>query len=139
MKFNLSRYSGIPLLTVSLLVCIHSFAQVKSPDDSRYRLQLRNGSFIPEKNITETRLAAFNSSTGKVRGSLFTIIQFESIPTTEQKQLLKQSGIELLDYVPNNAYTATVRTNLTATLLNQVKARAVITLAPEQKMQPSLA
>jgi hypothetical protein len=52
---------------------------------------------------------------------------------------LQQAGIELLDYVPNNAYTVTVAGLLNTDLLTQVKARAVIALTPEQKMQPSLA
>ena len=45
-------------------------------------------------------------------GKSFIVIQFESIPTEKEKQQLKQEGIELLDYIPNNAYTATVTGSL---------------------------
>jgi hypothetical protein len=137
MKFN-----PIPLLTALLLAgfCLTASAQEKiAADDSRLRLQLRSGSFTPSKNITADKVSDFNRKGKPVNGTKFIIIQFESIPTDAQRIQLKQAGIELLEYIPNNAYTASVKGNLSASFLTQLNARAVVDLAPEQKMQPELA
>src|SRR5882724_9592285 len=124
----------IPVIAVLLLLCLSSMAQ----DDSRYSLLLRNGAFIPEKNITFVKLEKFENA-NRVGGKTFAVIQFEQIPTETERQSLKQNGIELLDYIPNNAYTVIISGALNTTFLEQMKARAFIELTAEQKMQPALA
>src|SRR5687768_12764527 len=102
------KFHPIPLIAISLLVCFFSQAQVgKDPagDGLRYRLQLRNGSFIPQKNITTDQVNAINKRIVPAGGKSFTIIQFETIPTAAERVQLEQAGIELLDYIPGNAYT----------------------------------
>lgn len=137
MKFN-----PIPLATLCLLTAFSLSAQVpkNAPgDENRYRLQLRNGSFIPQKNITADEVEAISRKNTPVNGKSLAVIQFENIPTAEQRKQLEQSGIILLDYIPNNAYTASVAGSLSATVLTRGGARALIQLKPEQKMQPELA
>ncbi|MGZ5248213.1 MAG: hypothetical protein ACXWCR_13985, partial [Flavitalea sp.] len=129
------RFNPVPLMAVLLLFSFACFAQ----DDDRYRLSLKSGSFIPQKNIVDTRIDEVNRKAFRAQGKSFVIIQFESIPTPKEKDELKREGIELLDYVPNNAYTATVSSSLNATVLKRMKTRAVIELTPEQKLHPSLA
>ncbi|MES1226943.1 MAG: S8 family serine peptidase, partial [Bacteroidota bacterium] len=68
-----------------------------------------------------------------------TVIQFEHIPTIQERAILFQSGIELLEYIPNNAYTASIKGSLNVAILNSVKGRSIIDLKPEQKMLPALA
>lgn len=129
------KRNPIPLITAFLLLTFSATAQ----DDARYTLLLRSGAFIPEKNISIDKLEAFNRTLSKTDGKSFAVLQFEVLPTAQQRELLSQSGIELLDYIPNNAYTVTITGTVNTDLLTQVKARAVLTLLPEQKMQPQLA
>ncbi|HEV7779882.1 MAG TPA: S8 family serine peptidase [Chitinophagaceae bacterium] len=129
------RFNPIPLITVLLLLGFSSLAQ----DGSRYTIQLRSGPVTPEKNISAQRLEQFNRTAAKTSGKSFAIIQFEQIPTEEEKQQLKSSGIELLDYIPGNAYTVTITGSLNEAALIATKARAVIEPGAMQKMQPELA
>ncbi|HYM94601.1 MAG TPA: S8 family serine peptidase, partial [Chitinophagaceae bacterium] len=129
------RPNPIPLTAVLSFLCISSIAQQQDP----YLLQLNTGSFVPEKNITTEKIDTLNLRASRSAGKTFTIIQFESIPTEDDRKQLQQAGIELLDYIPNNAYTATISGSLNITLLKQVKARAIVYPTPEQKMQPDLA
>lgn len=133
MKFN-----PVPVIAALLLLSSVGAAQ-QSQSDGRYRLLLKNGSIIPEKNITADKIEELNRRVSQTNGKSFFVIQFEKIPTDTERKLLHDAGIELLDYVPNNAYTATVTGSLNTALLSQVQARAVVTLTPEQKMQPLLA
>lgn len=128
------RSNPIPLITGLLLLSFSALAQ----SDHRYDLLLKSGSFTPVKNITVEGLNAFNQKASKAAGKTIAILQFEQLPTNEQKLLLQQSGVELLDYIPNNAYSVSISGSLNATLLSQVNARAVFELTPAQKMQPSL-
>ncbi len=128
------RFNPIPL-TICLLVSFSLLAQ----DNSRYNLLLKSGKFIPEKNITSEQLDQFNRNAVKNAEKTFAIIQFEQLPTENEKQQLKQSGIELLDYIPDNAYTVTITGPVNAVFLNRLKVRALVELSAQQKMQPELA
>ncbi|HEY6062960.1 MAG TPA: S8 family serine peptidase [Chitinophagaceae bacterium] len=129
------RPNPIPVIAALLLLYLSSAAQ----DDSRYSILLNSGAFIPEKNIVAEKLDQFNRTAARTSGKTFAIIQFENIPNANERLQLSQQGIELLDYIPNNAYTVTISGSLTSDLLTQVKARAIIGLSATQKMQPKLA
>lgn len=129
------RPNPIPVIAAMLFLSLSLTAQ----DDSRYNLLLKSGTYIPEKNIIAEKLYQFNRTASRTSGKTFAIIQFEQIPSEQQREQLSQQGIELLDYIPNNAYTVTISGSLTADLLTQVKARTVISLTATQKIQPELA
>jgi len=131
----LMKFNPVPVIAALLLLSSVATAQ----QDGQFRLLLKNGPIIPEKNINADKIVELSRRMPQTNGKSFFIIQFERIPTETEHKQLQQSGIELLDYVPNNAYTATVTGSLNTVLLEQVKARAIVTLTPEQKMQPSLA
>lgn len=103
-----------------------------------YKIVLRNGTLNPEKNISENRLREINTRLVPIFKKSFVVIQFETSPTEQVRQELKAAGIELLDYVPNNAYTATVTGTLSNPSLVKSGARAVIPLSPAQKMSVAL-
>ena len=129
------RPNPIPVIAAMLLLSLSMAGQ----DDSQYNLLLKSGAFIPEKNITVEKLDQFNHAAARTSGKTFAIIQFEQIPGANERLQLAQQGIELLDYIPNNAYTATISGSLTTDLLSQVRARAIISLTANQRMQPELA
>ncbi len=125
----------IPVIAAWLLFSVPLAAQ----QDSAFRILLKSGAIVPEKNITKEKLEQFDRIAFRSAGKTFAVIQFEKIPTAEEKLQLKQSGIELLDYIPNNAYTSTITGGLNRELLLRLKARAVVDLTPRQKMQPQMA
>lgn len=129
------RFNPIPLITACLFIGFSSRAQISSLQP----LLLKSGTIFPENNITTDAINAFNRTAQKTNALSFAIIQFEKIPTEEMKQYLKQQGVDLLDYIPNNAYTATITGLLNTTVLMQAKASSVITLSAMQKMQRQLA
>ena len=92
----------IPVIAAVLLLSFTLSAQIISPqrvDDSRYTLLLKSGAFIPEKNIIAEKLDQFNRTAVRSTEKSFAVIQFEQIPTNEEKEQLQQSGIELLEYI----------------------------------------
>jgi hypothetical protein len=126
-------------ISLILAICMCLSLPVIAQQDPRYRLELLNSPFTPQKDISEQRTRDLNRRAVRVNRKFFAIIQFESIPTAEEKLQLQRSGIELIDYIPRNSYSVTVRDSLSFATLTRVKARAVVELSPEQKMHPSLA
>jgi hypothetical protein len=102
-------------------------------------LYLKSGAFIPEKNINPENIDAFKRQATQISGRQFAVIQFEKILSKEQRAILQSAGVELLDYIPDNAYTVTISGALDANLLTNLHARSLIQLSPQQKMQPELA
>jgi hypothetical protein len=100
------RFNPIPLITICLLVSFSPSAQTPNSqpeNNSRYNLLLKSGIIIPEINITPEKINEFNSTLSRSTDKSFVIIQFNRIPNQSERHQLLQSGIELLDYVPNNA------------------------------------
>ena len=123
------------LLFICLLICsFTSFSQ----DGEKFRLLLKSGSFVPAKNIDDSTINQVSQRAMRSGGKSFVIIQFESIPGIEERRHLLEEGIELIDYIPNNAYTATVMGSLRSNALKRAKTRAIIELAAAQKMEPAL-
>lgn len=124
------------LFIVSYNLCLVSPAF--SQNSSEYQLFLRNGTITPEKNISDETTGKFNLRTAAGEQKSLVVIQFEKIPDDAEKAQLKLEGIELLDYIPNNAYLATIQNAVKNTTLVKNSARSIITLSPEQKMHPDL-
>ena len=116
------RIYPIPLIALLLVTCFTATAQ----QDARFALLLKSGAVFPAKNISTTRIDSFNNRISRTAGKSFAILQFEQLPTAAERQQLLQAGIELLDYIPNNAYTATITGLLSEATLQRVQARAII-------------
>jgi len=126
------------LIKVLLLNVIFSISTI-GQSDKQYRLELKNGSFLPERNITSGKISALNRKLKPLNKKSFVIIQFDKIPSESERKDLQNGGIELLDYIPNNAFTATVQGSLNELNLKRAGARSVVFPGPEQKLQASLA
>ncbi|SEJ27993.1 Por secretion system C-terminal sorting domain-containing protein [Dyadobacter sp. SG02] len=105
-----------------------------------YQILLQSGSFTPERNVSSSNgraNAAFRLSTAGQKS--FVVIQFDDIPTEDERRELRKEGIELLEYIPNYAYTATIAAGSNPGALARTKGRAIVELSADQKMQPGLA
>lgn len=132
----------ISLMWLLLLWSVTCYAQVPANAQQparQYSLKLASGAFVPEKNISAEKIRAINGRQLRVRGRQLVVIQFEELPGAAQRQELQQAGITLLEYVPDNAYMAIVNGDIKAEPLQRHKARAIVELQAEQKMQPQLA
>jgi hypothetical protein len=129
------RPNPIPLITVLLLLAFFVNAQ----ESSRFSITLNSGTFTPARNIDTSQINDLNRKSLKQQGKTFAIIQFDKIPSVAERKQLQVSGIELLDYIPNNAYTVLISKQLDPVALTKASARSFVELMPRQKMQPSLA
>jgi hypothetical protein len=123
---------------LALLIPLLFFSPYTYSQKISSNLHLRSGNIAPTSRLSINGIDSLNKRI-LLDKAAFVIIQFEAIPTELQKKQLSLQGIELLNYIPDNAYTATVRTGLRTDVLSKVKVRGIYTLAPQQKMDGALA
>lgn len=131
---RLFPFRSLLLLAVAMLYGSVLLAQ----KSQNYKLYLRSGIIQPPANLLEGSAGPALRKSGATGVKRLVIIQFYDIPEEQSVQLLRNADIELLEYVPDNAYTAMVAGQLDVALLRSANARSVIELAPAQKIHPAL-
>lgn len=103
-----------------------------------YTLKVRGGEYIPEANA-ERYQASFDFSSRTAFGmNQYVVLQFQEIPSFEKRQSLSAQGIELLEYIPQYAYTARVKQTTQSADLVRAGVRSITYLKPENKTVPAL-
>ncbi|XOV65862.1 MAG: S8 family serine peptidase [Fluviicola sp.] len=59
------------------------------------------------------------------QNNIYRFVQFNAIPTDAEKIAIEQSGIELLEYIPNFTYIASLPSTISASELTQLNVRSV--------------
>jgi subtilisin family serine protease len=121
------------LLPALLLLSIAANAQKKEPV-----LYLKEGPVKTAYNITETSVEGFNNKALRHKDRTFAVLQFQTLPSAETRNFLAKQGIELLEYIPENAYTVSIAGKLNAGVLKRAGARTLFALSPKHKMHPIL-
>lgn len=85
-------------LVLFCLLSIHSWGQ-------NYHLTLLNGAFEPQPT---TRFESKPNNDEQYLQQEYCVIQFYQIPSQQEKLRMEQAGIQFLEYIPNNAYLASV-------------------------------
>lgn len=125
------------VLVVVLLV--QQLTNVTAQQNRAYNLYLKSGTIapLPTLELPPKRQGGTLRVAGS-EGDKFVIIQFFNIPDEHAVLILNMAGITLLDYIPENAYTATVHGQPDRAALQLAGVRAIIEPTPEQKIQPAL-
>jgi hypothetical protein len=128
------KKTQLVLLCACLALMTSLMAQDKGP-----QLLLKTGSIPIVYNLKQSLVDSFNLNAGRFHGQSFAVLHFENIPSAEQRKVLSSSGIQILDYIPNNSYTISIKGQVKLQSLLEAGARALFTLRPEQKMDGYLA
>lgn len=122
------------VLAAVLLSFSSLFAQKKEP-----LIALKTGAFRPIPNIHAAAIDSFNRRAIRANDKAFVLLHFENIPDQETKERLAAGGIHLLNYIPEKAYTATIKGPAALKVLEGARVKALVNLGPKQKMEERLA
>lgn len=133
-KFHLLRLSRSAMFLLFFCLGLSASAQ-------NYSLQFSAKSFVPDANFEfiQNKTAALRTPQSEFNGLLYKLIQFTSIPTERERQALKKQGIELLQYVRNYAWLATIPVSLDPVQLQGFPIRLISDIEPEFKLSRALA
>ncbi len=124
------------ILLVVALLFFSFLLQAQEPKD--FTIFLNAGKFIPVENTARINNNADIFSKSLYQDKYYVTIQFYSLPGEEMKARLKEAGIELLDYIPNLAYTASVKSNIDLSQLESFNIRSIFRLDGSQKTIPAI-
>lgn len=102
---------------------------------SAYELDLKNGKILMDDNPSSF-LQDFQLQTGDLfQGHYYLVVQFDQIPTQNVREEITALGVELLDYLPRNAYIASIPQGFNLSELVNRGARSF--LQPDQRLKLS--
>lgn len=121
------------LIWAMLLAPVALFAQSGTNE-----ILLNAGTFSPEENFKghTNKDALFNQSL--FAGKHYVVIQFYNLPTVAIKNKLQSLQVNLIDYLPRNAYTAVLPENLNLTNLKSLNIRSIFVLNNNQKSSDAI-
>jgi hypothetical protein len=128
----MARRSGpVYILIIWLLMYMLPIARVTAQASHRQVIHLKGGDIVlpPANARTWDSLAPYAAAGEPVQ----VLLSFATLPTEEQKKQLAQNGIQLLDYIPDNTYTAIVNDVSAVSRTTSVPGYSIIRVKPEWK------
>jgi len=107
-------------------------------DNSRNSIQFKGGVFSPTPITDWNKFEFSNFNSELINNYYYLLIQFHALPTEEQKNLLNQGGVTLIDYLPYNSWTASINKNTSSQVLKSANVRAIAILESRYKQDLSL-
>ncbi|GAA4351556.1 hypothetical protein GCM10023185_10300 [Hymenobacter saemangeumensis] len=126
-------------LAVALsLPVLDAAAQPIAPAASPYSLRLAVGDVTPPANISAW-LREPVGAPDAWQGRVYRLLQFDRLPTEAQKATLRRHGVVLYDYLPLNAWTASLPASLPHDRLAGLGLRSVTAVPARWKLAGQLA
>ena len=122
-----------------VIIAIFIFpATLHAQDNRAYEVKFNSGNFLPEENIKIPGAVDAVLSESRYNGYSYMTIQFRSLPGEAEKEMLKQAGVRLIDYIPANCYTVAADAGVSSSVLSRFNIRSVFRLTDKQKTIPAL-
>ena len=116
-------------LIVALLVC---FVMVHSAAAAPYEIRFQSVTFLPESGHLVIPAEAVSLPGERVHA----LLQIEDYLQPGQREALSAAGVDLLHYLPDRAYVASVRSSADVAALQALGVRYLGPLTVEQKTHP---
>ncbi|MFI5219854.1 MAG: S8 family serine peptidase [Bacteroidia bacterium] len=120
-------------LTTLILACLITTCAMAQDN----RLMFQNGVMTPEKNL-QSFIADQPGTAEMYNGYYYRFIQFNSVPTEQQKVAMEQSGIVLLQYMPHSAFMAAIPKSYNRSMLGSFNVRSVVVMNELHKINKKL-
>ncbi|MCW3122751.1 MAG: family serine peptidase, partial [Flavipsychrobacter sp.] len=113
-----------------LIACFLFHTVAGAQEIKTSNIYLKSGTITAEANAREWLQ---NISKTNPKEPVQVLVHFITLPTQEQRNTLQQSGITLMDYIPDNTYTALVSFPLNANGILAAQVYSIIDCKPEWK------
>lgn len=120
------------LSIVFLLLILVTTSMSLAGNNRDFTLMFRSGNYHVPENLDDFT-GSFIKQAAPGQASYY-IVQFYEIPDRTKRETMAANGIALLDYIPNMAYFARISSNASLDQLTEFRARAVVEIAPEYKL-----
>ena len=103
-----------------------------------HSILFRSGNYVPEAGTDKfiNNKQAFQSCL--YDGNYYALMQFNILPSKAEKLSLKNAGIILGDFIPNNAFYAQVPAGINGEIFKKMKIRSIVPVPVNSKIEPML-
>jgi hypothetical protein len=98
-----------------------------------YQLYLQSGTVLPSENAVSVTKDDWVFTSNLLGNKYYIVIQFYELPDEFKKNILKNAGVELLQYLPKYAYTAAVSKDANLNTIKTLGIRSFTSLTTAQK------
>ncbi|MCC5944985.1 MAG: S8 family serine peptidase, partial [Bernardetiaceae bacterium] len=120
----------LAILMPILLLLTMSQLYAQAPSQA---LEFKSGTEYPLSNIEDYQRGDLDLSPYLFEGKYHLLVQFEELPNAASRQIMRQEGLVLKDYMPKKAYFAELSPSLSANRLAQWGVRTLFPLQPKHK------
>lgn len=129
----MKNYGFIILLLTGLLLGGTAYGQ-----NNDLPVKFINGNFITGNNISKKTFLHTDLQPALFESAYFSLIQFAELPTEAMREQLKAAGIQLGEYLPGNAYTASIAAGFDFKRAADFKIVSVNVIPAMYKIAPSV-
>ena len=129
---------ALPLSVILVLFIGFSTMTFAQRDAPEYDLLLKSGIVNVPANVLHMDPNQPIGTENTFNGKVYRILQFTEVPSLESQKALKSLGIQLLNYLPHNAYMVSAPVSLKLEKLLPFKVRSVLQVLPSWKIDPLL-
>lgn len=105
---------------------------------TEYLVLLHSGNQVWTENTRTYADEAFISAQETVDGKYYRFLQFYEIPNQDAQKRIAEEGIELLEYVPNKAYIASIPVQYDVNRFSDLNVRSIMPIVPSLKTEAAL-
>jgi hypothetical protein len=125
-------------LSITLLTAGICFSVLLHAQDVDLPVRFAKGNFITGNNISRQNFKPDDLQPSLFGNQYFLLLQFSGLPSSQTREQLKTVGIQLGDYIPGNAYLATVAANFDFNLAASYKIISVNSVPADYKIEPAV-
>ena len=125
-------------MRIKILVLMLCVIAINVNAQNNSRLLLQSGAMQTTVNVESFISESAVARQDIFNGYYYRVIQFNSIPTETEKAFIMQSGLMLMDYIPNNSYVTAIPQSFDKSLLKNLNVHSVINLDKTQKVNQQL-
>jgi subtilisin family serine protease len=123
---------------IILLIAGLCFSDVLHAQDIDVPIRFAKGNFITGNNISRQNFKPSDLQPSLFGNQYFLLLQFSGLPSLQTREQLKNAGVQLGDYIPGNAYFATMPAGFDFNLAASYKIISVNSVPAEYKIEPAV-
>ncbi|MEM9919216.1 MAG: S8 family serine peptidase, partial [Bacteroidota bacterium] len=127
-----------PIICSLTLLCACLFSTVATAQKSSPILKLKTEGVELPNNLQSFLQSSDVEASKVIQNRYFKLLQFDYLPTQAEKDRLLLSGVQLLEYVPDNAYIASFPINFIRAELGNYAIRSVVDVPRAIRLHPDV-
>jgi subtilase family protein/type IX secretion system substrate protein len=121
-----------------LFIFLHLFILSVSAQEITRPVRLKSGTLAKSKNLRNQFYLIDSLKKFHFKDRFYTLIQFNTLPDSIERQSLLHDGIVLYDYIPDNTFMAEISDKVAVTRLTKSNIGGIYTLHTTAKISPDL-